>query len=52
MSVPLIMDHPELLAKGEHWRRTCPHCGLTTQGGRAGLNAHLTVVHPGQRKPA
>ncbi len=45
--VPATMDGPHKLPRGDHWTWTCPerNCNLVTQGGRAGLNAHLKVVH-------
>ncbi|MEV0616155.1 hypothetical protein AB0I81_22770 [Nonomuraea sp. NPDC050404] len=37
---------PEDLEPGDHWTRACPHCPAYVQGGRAGLGAHIGVVHP------
>ncbi len=42
---PEIMTNPLLLKPGDPWRRRCRKCGMITQGGRAGLEAHLLVVH-------
>lgn len=38
---------PADLPPGDHWRRACPHpgCLTITQGGMAGLDAHVIVVH-------
>jgi len=47
VSVPAVMTDPARLPKGQHWRRNCPVCPTRTQGGQAGLEAHLSVVHPG-----
>lgn len=48
--IPEIMTRPSLLAKGDHWTHTCPHCQLCVQGGRPGLDAHFSVVHPGVKR--
>lgn len=43
--VPPVMTDPSLLRKYERWWRVCPDCGMRLQGGQAGLDAHLLVVH-------
>jgi hypothetical protein len=43
---PAQMD-PRGLPDGDYWTWTCGICHLCTQGGKAGLNAHMAVVHPG-----
>lgn len=43
---PAQLD-PKALPDGDFWAWTCPVCCLVTQGGRAGLGAHMAVVHPG-----
>ena len=51
MSVPAVMTDPARLPKGQHWHRSCPLCPTRTQGGQAGLNAHLAVVHQIRKEP-
>jgi len=41
--------NPAKLPRGDIWERVCGLCGLVTQGGRAGLNTHIAVIHPSQR---
>ena len=40
------MSDPRLLPDGDFWTWTCGLCGLVTQGGMGGLNAHMITVHP------
>jgi hypothetical protein len=46
-TVPPQMDSPAKLPDGDFWAWVCPVCHLCMQGGRAGLNAHMAVVHLG-----
>jgi len=44
---PVTMFHPEKLEAGDHWWHFCyvHSCNTRTQGGRPGLESHLSVVH-------
>jgi len=46
---PAQLD-PGLLPPSDQWLWSCPYCPATTQGGRAGLTAHLATVHPGAKR--